>query len=70
MYSAETSEKVRVWRERAAAGTLTLDEMKEVITHLRAGRAAAATAPDGSKKKTTAQKKAPIDSDDLLKGLE
>ena len=38
----ELQAKIASWRERAAAGTLTIEEMKEAIIHLRAGRLGAA----------------------------
>ena len=51
--------KIKVWREHAAAGTLTLDEMKEAIALLREGRTAAAPPKkEPAKRKTKAQKEA------------
>lgn len=43
--------KIADWRLRAAAGTLTLPEMKEAITHLRAGRISAYSTGVAAKKK-------------------
>lgn len=40
--------KISTWRMKAAEGTLTLDEMKEGIVLLRAGRCAAAVASSTS----------------------
>ena len=49
--SVELQSKLASWRLRAADGTLTLDEMKEAIRHLRADRHAAAAASSASKRK-------------------
>ncbi len=49
--SPEISMKVAAWRQKAAEGTLTLDDMKEAIIHLRAGRVNAANASAASKRK-------------------
>lgn len=58
------------WRQRAADGSITLDEMREAIKHLRANRMATAEAASksksGGKKKATA---APINAADLLSQL-
>ena len=64
---AELNSKIAVWREKQAAGTLTLEEMKEAIQALRGGRVSAAIASSVSK-----AKKAPVvipASDDLLDEL-
>lgn len=47
----ELQQKIADWRRRAALNELTLDEMKEAIIYLRAGRLAAATASATSKRK-------------------
>lgn len=61
--------KVETWRAAARAGTLSLDDMKEAIKHLRAGRSLIAAASGGSK--TNAKAKAAKPSgDDLLSELE
>ena len=69
--SVETEFKIKEWREKAAAGTLTLEEMKEAIILLRRGRLAAAEA--ASKSASTAgkakAKKQPVDAQSLLDGL-
>jgi len=61
-----TQERVSLLRQKAADGTLTLEEMKEAIVFLRQGREAAAQAP--ARKAKTA--KAQISSADLLNQLE
>lgn len=50
--SPELTSKINIWREKAAAGTLSLDEMKEAIVFLRGDRkaSAAAKASDGAKR--------------------
>ena len=50
----ELQAKIASWRLKAAEGTLTLEEMKEGIMYLRAGRISAATAAKSSKKKSVA----------------
>lgn len=49
--SLELQAKISSWRQRSAEGTLTLDEMKEAILYLRAGRVQAANASAASKRK-------------------
>lgn len=46
----ELQAKITSWRLRAAEGTLTLDEMKEAIRHLRAGRVSAVAASAAAKR--------------------
>ena len=63
----ELQAKIASWRQRASEGTLTLDEMKEAILHLRAGRVSAANAASSAKRKKTSV--APP-ADDMLADLE
>lgn len=56
--SLEIQQKVADWREKARAGTLSLDEMKDAIAYLRAERLA--MPPPKSKSKPT------VNVDDLL----
>jgi hypothetical protein len=61
--------KVEEWRRKAREGTLTLEETREAIKVLRAGRSLIAAATGGSK--TNAKAKAAKPSgDDLLSELE
>lgn len=66
----ELLNKLSVWRAKAADGTLSIDEMREAISALRANRMstaeAAAKSKSGGKKKTPA---APINAADLLSQL-
>ena len=48
----ELQAKITSWRLRAAEGSLTIEEMREAIKYLRAGRVAAANASAASKRKT------------------
>ena len=57
--SLEMQQKVADWRNRAREGTLSIDEMKEAITFLRAERQAMPPA-----KSRTAKPK--VNADDLL----
>ena len=47
----EISMKIAAWRQKAAEGTLTLDDMKEAIIYLRAGRVNAQSASAAAKRK-------------------
>ena len=49
--SGELQSKIALWRMKIAEGTITQDEMKEVVRHLRAGRLAAAQASTAAKRK-------------------
>ena len=48
--SPELQNKLSIWRSKAAAGTITLEEMREAIVALRAGRKGAAAAPSTKSK--------------------
>ncbi len=64
----ELTQKMIEWRAKAAAGTITLDEMKEAIIALRDMRKSAAAQPVTATKRST---KAPVrSSDDMLSELE
>ena len=64
----ELQSKIEHWRKGAAENTLSIEEMKEAIVHLRAGRLAAAAASAPAKRKKAI---AEIPSaDDLLSELE
>jgi pyruvate/2-oxoglutarate dehydrogenase complex dihydrolipoamide acyltransferase (E2) component len=60
--SLEIQQKVAEWRTRARDGTLTIDEMKEAITSLRAERQSMPPA-----KSRAAKPK--VNADDLLSEL-
>ena len=60
--------KIAAWRLKAADGTLTLEEMKEAIIHLRQGRVAAVTASAAAKRKKSIAEIP--QADDLLGELE
>jgi hypothetical protein len=47
----ELQAKISSWRLRAAEGTLTIEEMKEAILHLRSGRVSAQAASGAAKRK-------------------
>lgn len=66
----ELQAKIATWRIKAAEGTLTLEEMKEGIILLRAGRCTAAVAAQ-SAAKTRKRAIAEIPSaDDMLADLD
>lgn len=68
--SLELQSKIALWRQRAATGELTLDEMKEAIIHLRAGRVAAAAASSATAAKRKKAFATIPSQDDLLNELE
>lgn len=47
----EVNSKIAIWRAKAAAGTLTLDEMREAIVVLRGSRVGAAHASATARQK-------------------
>ena len=65
--SPDTQAKIAEWRSKAAAGTLTLDEMREAIRVLRGERMTASTTATAAKK--SAAKKIIPSGDDLLNEL-
>lgn len=70
LISPELQSKLAAWRIKALDGTLSLEEMKESVTYLRAGRLGAAQAAQ----KTAATRKKAIavipSADDMLSDLE
>jgi hypothetical protein len=66
--SPELAAKFPLWRAKEAAGTLTDEEMAEIVKAIRQDRTGAAMASEGARRKVA---KAAIPSaDDLLDGLE
>lgn len=64
----ELQSKIANWRQKAAEKTLTLEEMKEAVIYLRAGRVNAASTAAATKRKKAA---ATIpNADDMLADLE
>lgn len=66
--SPQLQSQIAIWRQKAADGTLTQEEMKEAVKAMRAGRISAAYASDGAKKKKAQQ--VVKHADDLLGELE
>lgn len=66
--SPELSSRIAEWRRKSAEGTMTEDEMRDAIVHLRAGRLAAANAA-ATAKRTAKKTSAPPPVDDLLNEL-
>lgn len=62
--SPELQAKIAEWRRKVADGTITDEELREAIRHIRQDRVAASAT---SMKSRTA--KAPIDGDSLLNDL-
>ena len=66
--------RLQEWRQKAAAGTMTLDECREAIAAIRKERVQASAVSSVSKERkataTAKAKAAPINSDDLLGELE
>jgi len=69
MTTLDTQIKIDKWRDKARAGTLSTDDMREALKALREDRV---TASSVSAKSRTAKAKAKagVDSDDLLSQLE
>lgn len=69
--SPELQSKIAIWREKAIDGTITVEEMKEAVIALRAGRVSAAHASEGAraKKAATGKPTLSLDADDLLAEL-
>ena len=65
--SPELASKIAVWREKAKAGTLTQDEMRQAVAMMRGDRKSAAAASTQAKAKKA--KAAIPDGDDLLNDL-
>lgn len=59
--------RIAEWNQRAIAGTLTREEMKEAIILMRQGRVSAAVASE--KSKASKSKAPPPDADDMLAEL-
>lgn len=64
----ELNAQIQVWRQKAAAGILTQEEMKQAIAALRQGRTVAAAT--SAKSRTAKAAKASVNSEDLLNQLE
>lgn len=62
---------IQIWRQKAADGTLTIEETRQAIAAIRKERvgAAAVSATSKANKAAAAAKKAPVDSDALIDGL-
>jgi hypothetical protein len=67
MITPELQSKLAVWKQRAAAGTLTPNEMREAILALRENRRSAAVPETKSRSRTKGPAKS---ADDLLGELE
>jgi len=60
--------RIQFLRQKARAGTLTIEETREGLVLMRADRLVAANASTG-KKRVAAEKAAPVDTKALLGGL-
>lgn len=68
--SFDRTAQVDIWRAKCRDGTMTLEDYKQVIVQLRAGRAATPQATGGSKSKAKATAKPAVSGDDLLSELD
>lgn len=68
MTSPELSNRIQVWRQKANANTLTIDDMREAVAALRESRMSAAEA-SAAKPRSRSTKAAPRAADDMLKDL-
>lgn len=67
--SIDRQVQIELWRQKSRDGTMTLEEYKQVIQHLRAGRKATPQTTSGSKSKAKTAKPA-VSGDDLLSELD
>lgn len=63
MITPELQTKIQTWRAKAAAGTITEDEMREAVAALRQSRLTAAAQPTKAK---TASRGPARSADDML----
>ena len=68
----EALSELEALRARITSGNYTVEDCRHAVQFMRDGRAIAAeaSATSRTKKATTAAKKAPINVDDLLSGLD
>ena len=50
LQTPEMQAKISIWRQKALEGTLSVEEMKEAILALRAGRVSAAHASESARR--------------------
>lgn len=48
--SPELQAKLAIWRQKATAGTLSIEDTREAVRHLRSDRNSAAYEPSGKKR--------------------
>lgn len=67
MLSPEMQAKVATWRQKAIAGTLSVEDMREAIVLLRSNRRSAAVSATEARR--TKARKVVQSADDMLKDL-
>jgi hypothetical protein len=67
MFDPETNARIQVWRQKANAGKLSIEEMREAVAVLRGGRR---SATEASAKRSSSSKRPAQSADDMLKDLE
>ena len=67
MISPELSMRMATWRQKASAGTLSIEEMREAIAALRGSRRTAAEAAPAKRSSSRGPARS---ADDMLKDLE
>lgn len=68
---AELINKIAIWRQKSIDNTISLDEMREAVKVLRAGRVSAITEAGVAKRASAKKSKGPVRSaDDLLGDLD
>lgn len=65
----ELQAQIAVWRRKAADGTITLEEQKQAVIALRAGRKVAAQVSETSRKRSGQAKAEVKSADDMLDEL-
>lgn len=66
MYTLEVQSQITLWRAKAAEGTLTEDNMRDIVKALRDGRVSAGVASAGAKTKAAKAAGPALNGDDLL----
>lgn len=63
--------QIQLWRQKSREGTMSIEDYREAIAHIRQGREAASKTSDKARTtRATAKAKANVNSDDLLSELD
>lgn len=62
----DLNSRIALWRQKSLAGTLTIEEQREAVAYMRAGRKSASEASAAKRRTTKASSRS---ADDMLKDL-